>query len=100
MTQNDIMVSIKENVDQVDEAVQQGSSEMTKAIKIRQSSRKKLWITTVIITILILVIGNDKQSRIFIRDRNGFLLYIYIYNNSIVRITSSNDSLNTIFLTI
>jgi len=40
VTQNDVMVTIEENVDQADDAVQKGSSEMVKAIELRKSSRK------------------------------------------------------------
>jgi len=57
VTQNDVMISIEDNVDQAEDAVQKGSSEMVKAIEIRKSSRKKLWIITAIIAIILLIIG-------------------------------------------
>jgi len=42
-TQNDILVSVEENIDDTEFEVNQGSSEMVKAIKIRKSSRKVIF---------------------------------------------------------
>jgi len=64
-TQNEAIISIENTVDQAEEAVQQGSNEMVKAIEKRKSSRKILWIITLIILILLI------------------LLFMYIYVNFI-----------------
>jgi t-SNARE complex subunit (syntaxin) len=78
VTQNDVMVTIEENVDQADDAVQKGSSEMVKAIELRKSSRKKLWIITGIIAVILLIIG--------------IYLYNTICNNGILDICPKKES--------
>jgi len=57
ITQNDVMVTIEDNIDQAEVAVEQGSSEMVKAVKLRKSSRKTLWIITAIIAVILLLVG-------------------------------------------
>lgn len=56
-TQNDVLVSVEENIDQVDYTVQQGSSEMVKAVKHRKSGRKILQIVTSTIVVILIIIG-------------------------------------------
>jgi len=39
-TQNDVLVSIEDNIDDTEVKVNKGSKEMVKAVKVRKSSRK------------------------------------------------------------
>jgi len=57
VTQNEVLVSIEDNVDEAEDKVQQGSNELVKAVKIRKNSRKTLWIITAIIFVILLLIG-------------------------------------------
>jgi len=63
-TQNEVMISIEDNVDQADEAVTKGSKELTNAVELSKHSRKLKWIITGIIAAIILIF---------------FMVYIYPY---------------------
>jgi len=56
VTQNETINIIEENVDQVEYNVEEASKELTKAIEIRKSSRKKLWYITAIVTVILIVL--------------------------------------------
>jgi len=53
MTQNETINIIEDNINQAEYCVEDASKQLTEAIKIRKSSRKKLWIITIIILILL-----------------------------------------------
>ncbi|ORX57292.1 t-SNARE [Piromyces finnis] len=55
VTQNETINIIEENVDTAEYNVEEASKELTKAIEIRKSSRKKLWIITCIIFVIIAI---------------------------------------------
>jgi len=56
ITQNETINIIEENVDNAEYNVEEASKELTKAIEIRKSSRKKLWIITIIVLILLVIL--------------------------------------------
>jgi len=56
-TQNETLITIENQIDQAEDAVQQASNEMVKAVEIRKKSRKLLWIITIIVVILLLLLG-------------------------------------------
>ncbi|ORX80731.1 t-SNARE [Anaeromyces robustus] len=56
ITQNETINIIEENVDNAEYNVEEASKELTRAIEIRKSSRKKLWIITIIILIVLLIL--------------------------------------------
>jgi len=74
VTQNEKIITIEDTVDQAQETVEQASNEMVKAVEKRKSSRKVLWIITVIVAILLL------------------LLFLYIYINFIKPIIDTTSS--------
>jgi len=53
---NEAIITIEEDVDQAEDALQHGNKEMTKAIAYRKSSRKKLWYITIIIAVILLIL--------------------------------------------
>ncbi|ORX76318.1 t-SNARE [Anaeromyces robustus] len=55
ITQNEVINIIEENIDDVDYNVEVASKELTRAIEIRKSSRKKLWWITLIVTIILII---------------------------------------------
>ncbi|ORX63865.1 t-SNARE [Anaeromyces robustus] len=61
-TQNEVMVTIDENIDQADVAVTKGSKELTNAVELSKHSRKLKWIITGIIAAVIFIF---------------FMIYIY-----------------------
>lgn len=78
-TQNDVILTIDEHIDEAEEKVQQASNEMVKAVETRKNSRKLLWIITAIVVILLIL----------------FALYIYI--NFIRPVTSAvSDVVDTV----
>jgi len=56
ITQNETINIIEENVDNAEYNVEEASKELTKAIEIRKSSRKKLWIITCIVLVVLLIL--------------------------------------------
>jgi len=57
VTQNEAIIAIEDQVDEAEDAVQQASNEMVKAVEKRKSSRKILWIITLIILVLLVLLG-------------------------------------------
>ncbi|ORY67880.1 t-SNARE [Neocallimastix californiae] len=56
VTQNETINIIEENVDNAEYNVEEASKELTKAIEIRKKSRKRLWIITGIVFVIIVVV--------------------------------------------
>jgi len=78
-TQNEAIIAIDEDIDQAEEAVDQGSKELVKATEIRKNSRKVLWIITIVVAILLLLLG------------------LYIYINFIRPVTTAvSDVVDTV----
>lgn len=78
-TQNEAIIAIDEDIDQAEEAVEQGSKELVKATEIRKNSRKVLWIITIVVAILLLLLG------------------LYIYINFIRPVTTAvSDVVDTV----
>jgi len=74
VTQNEAIIAIEDQVDEAEDAVQQASNEMVKAVEKRKSSRKILWIITLIIVVLLA------------------LLFLYIYVNFIRPVSDAVSS--------
>jgi t-SNARE complex subunit (syntaxin) len=74
VTQNEAIIAIEDQVDEAEDAVQQASNEMVKAVEKRKSSRKVLWIITIIVVILLV------------------LLFLYIYINFIKPLSDTVSS--------
>lgn len=78
-TQNETLITIENQIDQAEDAVQQASNEMVKAVEIRKRSRKLLWIITIIVVVLLLFLG------------------IYIYATFIRPVANTaSDAINTL----
>jgi len=79
VTQNEAIITIEDQIDEAEDAVQQASNEMVKAVEIRKNSRKILWIITIIVVILLLLLG------------------LYIYINFIRPVTNAvSDVVDTV----
>jgi len=79
VTQNDKIITIEETVDQAQDAVEQASDEMVKAVEKRKSSRKMLWIITLIVAVILI------------------LLFLYIYSMFIKpAIDGAKDVIDTV----
>jgi len=63
-TQNETIQIIDEKMDEVDVQVEEGSKQLTQAIEIRKSSRKKLWIITAIVAVVLLILALFIYSKI------------------------------------
>jgi len=57
VAQNEKIITIEDTIDQAEEAVEQASDEMVKAVEKRKSSRKTLWIITIIVVVLLLLLA-------------------------------------------